>query len=68
MNDDVHLHGSQESGDYLQNIRIALRGVIKSRGIDESYTTSVKSELVSELDLGCTRLQAHPDPQAGTTC
>ena len=69
MNDDsMRLRSGQESSDHLQNIRIALRGVVKSRGIDESYTPSVKSELVCELDLGCTRPQAHPDPQAGTTC
>ena len=55
-NADVHLRSGQESGNHFQNVRIALRGVVETRGIDESYTPSVESELVCELDLGSTRL------------
>ena len=68
MNDDMDLRSGQESGDHLQNIRIAPCSVIESRGIDESYSASIKGELVRELYFSCTRVQAHPNPQIRAAC
>ena len=62
MGAGVRLRGGQESPNHLQNIRIAPRSMIESRCIDESHHLSVESELICELNLGRTRLQAHPDP------
>ena len=60
-NADVRLRRGQESCDKLQNVRIALRGVVEPRGIDENDLSSVKSEHVRELDLGRARLQVRSD-------
>ena len=60
-NADVRLRVGQEICDQLQNFGIALRSIIESRGIDESYRPSIESELLRDPDLGGTRLKGHSD-------
>ena len=57
-NGDVHLRSGHEKCDHLQNICIAFRSFIESRGVNEGHWSSVENELVHHLDLGCYRLQA----------
>ena len=54
LNVRVCLRGSQESRNHLQNVRIALRSVIESRGIDENDPSPVESKQIRTLDLGRT--------------
>ena len=61
MKVDVRLRGGQEKRDHLQNLGIALRGVIESRGIDEDHRSPLEGEFVGNLDLGSTRIQGHSD-------
>ena len=56
-NADVHLRGVQEGSNLPQNICIRRRTVVESRGIDESHSSSVESELIRGLDFGRTRLR-----------
>ena len=52
-NADACLLGCEEKRDHLQNLRITLRSVIESRGVDESHSSSVENEFIRELNLGC---------------
>ena len=61
-NSDVRLRGSKESRNNLQDLRVALYGVVKSRDIDEGHHPPVESELLGDFDLGRIRLQTHSDP------
>lgn len=67
MNADVHLR-SQESSNHPQNLRIALWGATQSRSIDKNDPSPIESELVCELNLDRTRLQARPNTWIRTTC
>ena len=62
MTVDTRLRGGQESGNHLQNIRIAFRSVIEPRGVNEDHPSSIEREFIRELHLGRTRFQAHSDP------
>ena len=61
MNADKCLRGGQEKSNHLQNIGIALCGIVESRGVDEGYRSPIKFELVGDLDLGGARFQALSD-------
>ena len=51
MNADVDLRGGQETRNQLKNIRIALCGVVESRGVDENDPPPAESELIGDCDL-----------------
>ena len=61
-NASVCLRCSQERCDQFQNIRIALCGIVESRGIDENDRFSIEGKLIRAFDLSRGRLQAHSDP------
>jgi hypothetical protein len=48
----LHLHCGQEVCDHLQDICVALRGVVESRRIDESHLPLVECKFIRELNLG----------------
>ena len=52
----------QEGSDSLQYVRIALRGIVKSRRIDDGHTPPIETEFIRELDISCAGPQVHPDP------
>ena len=54
--DCAYLRVGQEKPDHLQDLRIALRSVIESWGVDENDLSPVEDELVRDLDIGRTRL------------
>jgi hypothetical protein len=45
------LRCGQKGCDRPQDIRIALRGIVESRCIDEHHPSSVEGEFISELNL-----------------
>ena len=68
MNVGVCSRSGQVSCDHPQYIRVTLRGVVKSRSIDEYDLSFVESEHIRECDLGRTRIQGLPDLEIRTTC
>jgi len=63
----LSLRSGQEGSDILQDVRIALCGVVESWCIDEDHTSSIEVEFVRELDLSRAGPQVHPDPQTRMT-
>jgi hypothetical protein len=49
----LHLRCGQEACNHLQDIRVPLRGVIKSRRIGEHHLSSIERELIRKLNFGC---------------
>ena len=60
MDAGVDLRLGQESCDRVQDIDIALLGIVKSRGIDEGNRYPIQSK-ARGLDVDCARLQVVPD-------
>ena len=51
---ELHSPGCKKSGDHIENICLALRGVVESRRIDQDDTTAIQIKGIRELYGVCT--------------